>query len=688
MKGTLRYITTCIMACLLVCLNANAQYSTTDFNLKLNGELSEKFNMAAKEIYNPANFTLADSLLEIGKLSKDSNVVIAGMILKTFPYMAISDPVKGIETAMKVQEMTTNAKYRFAYFVCSQMEVIYRTMRNDYYGSLKKAQQMSTDAVYAHYIDGIHMGYYSMGIAFMLRNNPQVASTYFMQSANAMASRSVDDRFTWPTFLQLAKCHELMGEYEKAEVFAIKAEQAARRSGNTLVANRVNAVRLTTCFNLLTDQQYIKDVDKAKTTGGFYGYLTDEDKFIVESQYLARKKKKDLAIAVADSMGTSMEALANKESIYKYFGDIENAYKCRVKRDALNDSLLTAIQTEDIAAINGQMNNASLRILAEELDNQNQKIIHISITAIVILFLLFYIYSNINRRRTIARERDKLEEEVNRQTAELKALVTVINQKNSDITDSIRYAQRIQKAILPDFTQFIGKGINGAFTYFKPYNIVSGDFYWAHQKGNKLMIACSDCTGHGVPGGFMSMIGSTLLSDITESHADISASDVLKELDLQVINVLGQNNDEMLSDGMDLALIIYDTETKEMTCSSARRPIYIVHNNELKEIKGVKRSIGDRDELSSKIPFTDHKLHISEGDKIYLYTDGITDQFGGQHVHGEKGKRLSKTGITKILKDIHTLPMHEQKTAFANIFEQWQGTCNQTDDISLIGIQF
>ena len=184
------------------------------------------------------------------------------------------------------------------------------------------------------------------------------------------------------------------------------------------------------------------------------------------------------------------------------------------------------------------------------------------------------------------------------------------------------------------------------------------------------------------------MIGSTLLSDITEAHPNLTASEILTELDIQVLSVLGQNNDDYLSDGMDMSLIIYNTETKQMTCSSARRPIYIIHNNELTEINGVKRSIGERDEICRQQPYTDHTISISEGDMLYLYTDGITDQFGGQQIHGENGKRLSKKGIKTILKDICTLNIEEQKKAFTQTFETWQGTCGQIDDMSLIGIKF
>lgn len=688
MKKKLHLILITLITLMTEGIAVHAQYSTEDFNLKLNSELTTKFDNAARNIYNPANLSLADSLINAGYARKDTTLIVAGRILKTFPYMALSDADHGITAASQVQEITANDKYRFAYFVCSQMEVIYRVMKNDYYGSFKKAQAMSEEAVNARYIDGIYMGYYSMGQVLMLRNNPRVASTYFMQAANSMTSHKVEERFTWPVFLELSRCHELFEDFEKSEVFALKAEDAARKSGNILIANRVNAAILTTRFHLVSDEEFIKQVDEAKNSDDYYRYLTADDRHIVESQYYARKKNKDLAIAIADSMGNTIDALTNKEYIYNYFGDTENAYKCRIKRDLANDSLMTAIQTENIAAINGKMNNTSLRIIAEELDNQNQKIIQTSVILIMMLLLAFYIFSNINRRRLMAQERDRLEKEVNRQTAELKGLVTVINQKNSDITDSIRYAQRIQKAILPDLSQFVGQGINGAFTYFKPYNIVSGDFYWANRKGNKMMIACSDCTGHGVPGGFMSMIGSTLLSDITESHPEMNASEILNELDSQILSVLGQNNDDMLSDGMDLALVIYDTETKQINCSSARRPIYVFHDNEMIEIKGVKRSIGERDDISRQIRFQDYRTTIEEGDTMYLYTDGITDQFGGQNEHGEHGKRLSKAGVRKILETIQSLNMDEQKRAFANIFEKWQGTCNQTDDLSLIGIRF
>jgi len=685
-----QHIILIISLCFLFHCETLAQYNASDFELTLKADILDKFNEAAKVIYNPNNITTGDSIYNIGIAAQDTSEILAGLILKSFPYSLLRKNEEAQESTNEILSYTYEPKYNFARFVAYQLQIRALVSDNDYLGSMLKAQEMSRDAISRRHIIGINMSYYSMGLVLMLRNNPQLAITYFQQCEDLSANLKLPDKLTWPVFIEMTRAYYILERYDEAEKYSIKAEETANNCGDTFIANRARATRLLTRHQSVSREQYLQEIDSYKSDPYIFKALSRDELLMIKSQYQIRNNNLELALATSDSISSELESITNKESLYRYAGDIKRAYKCRLKRDELKDSLQMIIQTDDIAALDGEMNNESLRLLAEELGSQNKKTIQICAIIVIILLLFSYIYISVHKRRLLTIEKKQLQREVNKQTIKLQELVDVIKQKNNDITDSIKYAQRIQKAILPDLTQYIGHGIKGVFTYFKPYNIVSGDFYWANKKGNKMMIACSDCTGHGVPGGFMSMMGSTLLSDITESHPDYTAGEILKELDNQLITLLGQNsdNDGLVSEGMDLAIIIYDTEKKEINCSAARRPIYVTHENELVEINGVKRSIGERDEVSRRLEFTNQTIKISEGDTVYLYTDGITDQFGGQQMYGENGKRLSKAGVRKLLKDISKFNMEDQNVAFKEALEKWQGTCNQIDDMTFIGINF
>lgn len=688
MKKRLHNILFILMLCIFSHSNVASQFNAKDFNLKLKGEIESKFNEASNIIYNPMNIPLADSIYNHGVANRDTSEMIAGLMLQAFPLTILNEMDKVKDVTDEIRSYTYSQEYKFAYFVAFQLQIRALIAQKNYIGSMTQARQMSRDAIALNYNIGINMSYYSMGLVLLLRENPRLAVTYFRQSEELSTKLSLPAKMTWPIYIEMTRAYALTEDYRSSFKYAKKAEETAIECGDIFIATRAKAISYVTLHQSLPAEQYIKEIDKVFQDTMLSKAFGPDELLIIKSQYELRKNNIAKAIAIADSISAETEAMINKESIYQYIGDTVNAYKCRLRRDMLKDSLQTIIQTEDIAALDGEMNNASLRILAQELNNEKRTTIQICAVIMILLLLGTYIYISIHRRKTLKIERDQLEKEVNKQTTELQELVNVINQKNSDMTDSIKYAQKIQKAILPDLDKYVGDGINGAFAFFKPYNIVSGDFYWANKVNDKVMIACSDCTGHGVPGAFMSMIGSTLLNDITSRNTDLKASEVLQELDEKMLTVLGQNSDEILSDGMDLALIIYDTKTHRISFSSARRPVYIVHDEELYDYKGIKRSIGDRDEMSRKLKFIDYSMEISKGDTIYLFTDGIADQFGGQESYGENGKRLSKAGVRKILMDIHKLDMNEQKNAFENIFMKWQGTCTQTDDIALIGIRF
>ena len=273
---------------------------------------------------------------------------------------------------------------------------------------------------------------------------------------------------------------------------------------------------------------------------------------------------------------------------------------------------------------------------------------------------------------------NKLDVLVKEKTAEIEEQNEEIMQQNKDITDSINYAKRIQTAILPK-KNTITELFEEHFVLYKPKDIVSGDFYWASLKNGKKIIAAVDCTGHGVPGAFMSMVGSSLLNEIVNEKNITSASDILNALRERLIQTLQQTGAEGENkDGMDISLCVIENNTLEF--SGANNPLYFIRNNELIEYKSDKQPIGIyHGEFKS---FTSQKINLQKGDCFYIFTDGFADQFGG-----EKNKKFLYKKFQSKLLELQDKNMEQQKSALNEIFESWKGINEQVDDVLIIGIR-
>ncbi len=275
----------------------------------------------------------------------------------------------------------------------------------------------------------------------------------------------------------------------------------------------------------------------------------------------------------------------------------------------------------------------------------------------------------LNQKKEISAQRDEIEKQRD-----------IVIQQKDEITDSIIYAKRIQTAVLPP-VELISNNLSGYFILFKPRDIVSGDFYWMKKTDNYLIIAVADCTGHGVPGAFMSMLGIALLNDIVRYKEITTASQALNELRSQVKAALRQSGKEgEAEDGIDMALCVIDFENMKMQFAGARNSLCIIRNEEFTEIKADKMPIGIyyKDDQS----FTNHTIDIQNGDIFYLFSDGFIDQFGGT-----ENKRYTSRQFKDLLKEIHNKPMPEQKAILNKTLTNWMGNEEQIDDITVIGMK-
>ncbi len=282
-------------------------------------------------------------------------------------------------------------------------------------------------------------------------------------------------------------------------------------------------------------------------------------------------------------------------------------------------------------------------------------------------------------RNSLKAYSEEMEEKVRVRTFEISKQKEIIEEKNKDITASINYANRIQQASLPEINS-IQSQLKDSFILFRPRDLVSGDFYWFAQVEDKLIVAAVDCTGHGVPGAFMSLIGMNLLSAIVNESKITESNLILDELHKRIQIALRQTETEN-NDGMDVALCVIDENKKTVEFSGAKNPLICIRDNELIIIKGDKNGIGGKPNNHEK--FTKHIINIEGQISFYIFSDGFQDQFGGENDRKFMIKKMKEMFLNN-----NKLPMKEQKKIYEQTIEDWMRPTQQVDDILLIGFNF
>lgn len=267
-----------------------------------------------------------------------------------------------------------------------------------------------------------------------------------------------------------------------------------------------------------------------------------------------------------------------------------------------------------------------------------------------------------------------------RRYAEKKKTHKLLAQKNKSITESINYARKIQTAVLPP-ESLINEMLPGHFILFIPRDIVSGDFYWITRKKNQTVVAAADCTGHGVPGAFMSMLGYTLLNEIVSRMELLQANIILNQLRDKVKTSLRQTGDDQeTQDGMDIALCIIDQDRSLVQYAGANSPLIIISEGNLKKISPDRMPAGIQ--VNEKLSFTNHRIELKTGDMLYLFSDGYVDQFGG-----EEGGRFKAGNFENLLVKIWDKDMEQQHHELKNKLYEWKNGYDQIDDILVLGIR-
>lgn len=300
----------------------------------------------------------------------------------------------------------------------------------------------------------------------------------------------------------------------------------------------------------------------------------------------------------------------------------------------------------------------------------------LTVSVAIFSVLLIETRFNLTKREIISRN------ELAKSNIKLNEQKEIIEENNMKITASIKYAKRIQEAILPD-EDVLKQEFKDHFVYFKPKDIVSGDFYWfaKREKSNTSFIAAVDCTGHGVPGAFMSMIGNTLLNEIVHNEEFTNPADILFELRKSIIVSLQQSGQVDNKEGMDIALCMISHDENKLQFSGAFNPLYVIRKGEMLTGKADRMPIGNFHDRNEK-PFTNHEFEIESGDRFYIFSDGYIDQFGGPDE-----KKFSPKRYKALLMDIQSHPLKEQSALLEKAMKMWQRDFEQIDDMLIIGFE-
>jgi serine phosphatase RsbU (regulator of sigma subunit) len=374
------------------------------------------------------------------------------------------------------------------------------------------------------------------------------------------------------------------------------------------------------------------------------------------------------SLFLSSSKINSSEVPINESDI----NDLED--KIKAARLQLEKDKLIATSEEDLSAIRKrelilnalelQLSEAKkvIELQKKEISTQRQ-LLFLTIACIFLLSAFLFMIFRFNKQKKIT--------------------YLILKDKNKKITDSINYASRIQESILPSNNE-IKRLLPQSFIFFQPRDIVSGDFYWLSHVNEKIIIACVDCTGHGVPGAFMSLIGNTLLNEIVNEKLILDPALILKQLHLEVVKALHQDSERTQSkDGMEMSICVIDNSKKEVEFAGAMNPLFILQNDIITVLKPDVKGIGGDTIQGKSIEFTNHKFSIEKNMSLYMFTDGYMDQFGGP-----ENKKYNVPNFKKLLIEIQSNDMNRQKEIIEQTIKRWQGNQKQIDDMLVIGIRF
>ncbi len=563
-----------------------------------------------------------------------------------------------------------------------------------------------------------------IGIVFREQKNYKESLRYFVDALNLLRKNPSLVEELGETYSNIGTAYFYMNSYDSAshyfdEAYKMKAKQGdlheiAKAINNLGLIQRAKGnysealKRFSEALNLLANihsNDFLTTSIILDNIGNTYLKSGDLKKALEYHQE---------ALYVAQNAHIKERIIASYQSLvetYKAMNDYKNAYEYEHLYNLAKDTLYNIQMAKQIAEMqtryDSEQKQKSIEILSKEneinsleLKRRNQFLLFLIIALLLATglgFLIYHRYRFTNkankllkaqkeelweRKMEIISQRDALEE----QSKELSIALQELDKKNHAVVSSLNYAYRIQSAILPQKNE-LEAVLSECLLFFQPRSVVSGDFYWLGKVpkpngGYKIIFTAVDGTGHGVPGAFMSLVGSSLLKEIVHTRQITSPEQILIELDEGVKETLKQH-DTHNQDGMDLALCVIDYEENTLEYAGAKNPLIMILNNELHVFKGDRYGIGGIDKAHRHKDFHKHHIDLQKGATFYIFSDGFQDQFGGS-----EGRKYSLKQFKDFLFSIHHLPFAEQEKKLAEELTNWQGAKeHQTDDVLVIGFR-
>ncbi len=543
----------------------------------------------------------------------------------------------------------------------------------------------------------------NIGIIYYFQQNYNKALEYFKNALTIFQEVGVLEKQA-NALSNIASMTMLMDDEETAITYFKEADQIFSEM-NDKGGQAEIAINLSQLYSKADNpKESLKYIDKAFMLYKELGLTKMIGKcYRAYGEYYAKQKNYPKSIENLLKAEKLFEPLGVKNDLRNLYNDLAKTYSKAnnykqssiyfEKYIAINDTIFNREKNHQISEMqekyDSEAKQQEIELQQIEIEKQNAEVAHqtkqkvwfgigLGLT-IILLFLAFRGYRQKQKSNGIITNQKNMVEE-----------------KNREIIDSINYAKRIQNALL-NSEEHESKHLPEHFVFFNPKDIVSGDFYWTFERQNYLYLAVADCTGHGVPGAFLTMLGTAFLNEITAREVVLSPSEILDELRAKIIKELNQTGAEGENkDGMDMSLIRLDVKTKEMEWAGANNPLWLVKNKLEKEDSSLELSISvdnkhlyeiksDKQPISyypDAKPFTNHKITLEKEDSIYLFTDGYADQFGGP-----KGKKFKYKPFKELLLSLSNKNMLAQKETLESNFIQWKGDLEQIDDVCVIGLR-
>jgi len=553
---------------------------------------------------------------------------------------------------------------------------------------------------------GMASSYNNVGLIYWAQNDLDKAQDYF-QKAVIIYSQLNDKKGLGGAYSNIGGVAYYKGKADVAVLYFKKSYDFYKEINFKTGC----ATALTNISEILTEQKkydealrYATDaIEIHKQLGNksdmTYGLLAVAKNYLDQKQFQKAIEKLNEAISLSKEINAqkqlSQSYLMLAET-YNNMGNYKQAYEFHQKYASTKDSIFTKESSAQIAEMNTKYDTdkkskeiellkkeSEIQHLNQEAEKSRNAMVRNSLIVgcvfVLLLAVVLYNRNQVKQKANIAlAEKNKNIEE---QKEQIEFQHAQLEHKNKEITDSIKYAKHLQLAILPP-DNIVKQLLPDSFILYKPKDIVSGDFYWVEEWGNSILVAAADCTGHGVPGAFMSIVGNNLLQQAANVYGLTKPNLILNNVNKNISRMLHQSADTAsVKDGMDIALLSIEKGTTNIQFSGAYNPLWIVSNGQIKEIASDKHPVGAFIGEELKL-FTNHELGLKKGDVLYIFTDGYADQFGGP-----KGKKFKYSQLKEILLRINHLSMQEQKKILNNEIESWKGNLEQVDDILIIGIR-